>query len=200
MEQERDEADRSQGRRVGLRNWLWLWCAAGAGSAAAVGGTAGWVVLALAATGGLFLYAVIARIEGPPPPPRSIPPPDPATAPLVLVARGRTDLFATWRIGSMIHVQLIGDHTWTLPDLEWHRTYAVRIPPGHYRLRLFDHRGKGAGNTEEIDVTLVAGRRVHVEYRRGGLLLPRATLRSQPAVPDDAVVDQVIRPKREPKR
>jgi hypothetical protein len=165
-----------------------------------VGGTSGWVLLALFTTAALFLYAVIARIEDPPAPRRPVPIPEPAAAPLVIVVRGRTDLFANWRLGSMVSVELVGEEIWSLPSLEWYRTYAVRIPSGDYELHLFDPRGKGAGNKEVINVTFAPAQRAYVEYRRGKFFIPSGSLRWAPVVPEGVIIDQVINAKREIRR
>jgi hypothetical protein len=155
VEPERDRPDRSEGRGFRPWTWFWLWCIAGAAVALAVGGTLGWVLLAVLATAAMFLFAVIARIEDPPPPPRRLTLPEAALAPLAFVAQGRTDLFASRRLGSMVSVELVGEQKWSLNGLEWGRTYAVQIPPGPYEMRLRDPRGRMLGNQEVLDVILI---------------------------------------------
>jgi hypothetical protein len=97
VEPVRDGSSRSEGRRFRPWTWFWLWCVAGAAAAVAVGGTAGAVFFAVFATAALFLFAVIARIEQPPPQWRRLALPAAASAPLVFVTRGRTDVFAAQR-------------------------------------------------------------------------------------------------------
>jgi hypothetical protein len=184
----------------GSGRWTWfsLWCLTGAGAALVIGGTAGTVFLAVFATVALFLFAVIARIGRPPALPRRPELPAAASAPLVLVVRGRTDMFASLRVAAIMSVELVGEERWSLKGLEWHRIYAVRIPPGHYELRLLDPRGHWfSGNTEILDVTLIPDGRLYVEYRRKWSLVPRGTLNWRPSVPDDVSIDEVINAKKE---
>jgi hypothetical protein len=192
------ESTRSARRRFRPWTWFSLWCLAGAAVAVAVGGTAGAALFGLFAVVALFLFAVIARSARPPASPARPELPDPASAPLVFVVRGRTDMFATLRVAAILSVELVGEETWSLKGLEWHRIYAVRVPPGDYELRLLDPRGYWlTGNTEVLDVTLIPDGRLFVEYRRKWSLVPRGTLNWHPSVPDGVCVDEVINAKKE---
>jgi len=198
VEPERD-GRRELRRRFSPWGWFWLWCTAGAAAALAIGGTGGTVFLALFATAALFHFAVIARIEHPPPDPPHPEVPDAASAPLVFVLRGRSGLFASRRIAAMgVTVELEGEETWSLEALQWDRVYAVRIPTGEYRLCLRDARGRSGVVVEKaLSVTLIPEGRLYVQYRRTWSLLPRGSVTWAPSVPDDVAVDEVINAKKE---